>query len=517
MRVAARSTRRLALGAALAAIAATAIAGCGDDPPERSTKPAEDVGPLTRSGAGNRFYEIYQPSGPVRGTMLLLHGGGWTDKRGDARRAMIVSSLAYLEQGWRVVNVSYTPPDDDGGKRPKPKAMLRDVVAFYDQVHKAFPGPVCAAGDSAGGHLAVMLALARPQLSCAVANGAPLDLIALSRESKENSELGREQLEKMFGTDRKDLRYFSPNRRWDSSRDKTPVFLMVASDDPYVPKSQAAGFLKADPGAKVEILKSAEQGDPGSVEFVHGPVETDSLQLANIELTQFLDGIAPIPSEQEPDDRVEATACDAAVPRADWARDKRDDRWKLLKASTAWKASAPEKGTAASGGCAGSGRWQDDGLSVWAFPHPTLTYERDTQASLTYSAPSSTPLRTVEASLRGFLARPADWDVGLYASTSDEGDIDTPVATCEAGTCRNLRLAPTQGGSAIASPDGESDPESVDEPPVQRIKLPAGTRRVAWRLICAAESGCPAPTPGPRERDPFGHPAILSIYRVTVR
>jgi hypothetical protein len=81
-----------------------------------------------------------------------------------------------------------------------------------------------------------------------------------------------------------------------------------------------------------------------------------------------------------------------------------------------------------------------------------------------------------------------------------------------------MRLVVTKTGWLIAAPGRQHDPDAADEPPVQRFVLPAGTRRIAWRLTCASEAGCSvAGVAGGRRRDPLGHPAIFSAYRVRLR
>jgi hypothetical protein len=130
-----------------------------------------------------------------------------------------------------------------------------------------------------------------------------------------------------------------------------------------------------------------------------------------------------------------------------------------------------------------------------------------TQAALTFGR-GGRALHSIAFSLRGFLAHPADWDIGLYAGTS-------PVAACTAGRCRGLRLVRTAGGAFVASP-GSGNPDRVDEPPVQRVALPSGPQHVALRLTCVRSSGCSL-TGRKRTRDPVGHPAILSIYSAVVR
>jgi hypothetical protein len=89
---------------------------------------------------------------------------------------------------------------------------------------------------------------------------------------------------------------------------------------------------------------------------------------------------------------------------------------------------------------------------------------------------------------------------------------------CDRGRCRGLRAVPGGGGTLLAA-GGAGDPDATDTPPVQRFVLPAGTRRVSWRLTCVAPSGCAldGSSKDARERDPVGHPAILSLYELQWR
>lgn len=509
MRPSRRHSRLILRGAValLLAVGATACGGSpGADDLRRTPGPAGiDLGSVSTSGAGHRFFEVYEPAGPARGTMIVLHGGGWADERGDARRKMALASVVLRAQGWRVVNAAYSPPARSGGATPDPRPGLRDVVAFYDQVRRAYRGPVCSYGESAGGHLAVMLALERPRLSCAVSLSGPLDLPGMFRDT---SKLGRTIVRDSFGTDLRTLDAWSPTRSWSRGRHRTPVFATGADDDPLVPGGQPAAFRRVAPATSVVELRSERRGAP----YVHGPVREDDLRRSQRAMGRWLDRIAPAGDYARPREPADDGA-DCSTPGG--ARPTAAGRTALLAAGGAWRQAATP-GAAATHGCSGSARRQEDGLSLWVLPALGTTAPAGTEASLTLG--SGRPLREVRASLRGFLARPAQWGVGLYASGANTGPIDGAVAACDRARCRGLTGRGTDAGLLIAAPGTRTDPDGQDDPVESRYPLPAGTRRIAWRLVCTAPSGCDLAPPDPvRDRDPLAHPAILSIDRVEVR
>lgn len=451
--------------------------------------------------------------------MLAIHGGGWRDRRGDARQGMIGQNLSFRAQHWRVINIAYSEPARLGQSNPDARGTLRDVVAFYDQIRRAFDGPICAVGPSAGGHLAAMLAVERPSLTCAVPQAPPLDLRAMLKTS---SPLGRRVVTDAFGTNPDTLSFFSPTLRWDDDI-TTRIFVVGADNDSLVAPEQIRGFGEADPDATVKILPGATPGGRASAGFIHSAVQRAPNQAMLGELGSWLDAIVPVPAATLPDSAgvgsEPGVACDAALPVADWAADSRDDRWKLLRARGAWvPQSSPSAPVLATSGCSGSGFWQDDGLSMWAFPQSGTTVPAGTFSAFAYSGPPGETLHTLTARFRAFLARPSDWNVGLFASDEETGTIASPVAACIRARCRGLKMTEAFGGGLISSPDGARDPDAVDEPALRRFDLPAGTRRLAWRLECAAPAGCSLDGIGGdrRKRDPLGHPAILSLYSLSI-
>ena len=111
---------------------------------------------LTADGYENKV-DIYQRRNAAtpQPTLLYIHGGGWT---GGTKEASLMSILPWLEMGWTVVNVEYRLAHTS----PAPAAVedclcaLKWVVAHADTYHFD-PAKIVVSGDSAGGHLALMV------------------------------------------------------------------------------------------------------------------------------------------------------------------------------------------------------------------------------------------------------------------------------------------------------------------------------------------------------------------------
>ncbi len=115
------------------------------------------------------YREVSVPVGgdPV-GAIMVIHGGAWN---GGRERAVAVRSQAqrFVDQGWLVWNVDYRSGDDSIG----------DVLMWYRMLVAEFSGPICAWGESAGGHLALMLA-ALEHVNCVLSEGGPTDLTRMN-------------------------------------------------------------------------------------------------------------------------------------------------------------------------------------------------------------------------------------------------------------------------------------------------------------------------------------------------
>jgi dienelactone hydrolase len=227
-----------------------------------------DEGSTTALGDLPFAYEVGEPpAGPVRGVMLILHGGAWSSvgraklsiTRGDAER--------WRARGWRTVNATYRPC----------AASVADVLSLYDRVRQTYGSalPICAFGRSAGGQLALLLAARRSKLACVVSEAGLADLAALPREQAAAGATGPGQVANWataaFGADR--LADVSAA----GSPVKARVLYAIGAADTLVPWAQATDFAAAqrrrDPTAYVDTLRLAA----GNALFEHAFVSDAAL------------------------------------------------------------------------------------------------------------------------------------------------------------------------------------------------------------------------------------------------
>ena len=100
----------------------------------------------------------------ARPTIVFVHGGGWTE--GDRGvYAGVATRLA--REGWVTASVGYRLAP--GATHPQPADDVRAALAFVveDAGLPVDPDRVVLAGDSAGGHLAALVALSEPQVPVA--------------------------------------------------------------------------------------------------------------------------------------------------------------------------------------------------------------------------------------------------------------------------------------------------------------------------------------------------------------
>lgn len=105
--------------------------------------------------------DILQPKGAAAGKrpgVLLIHGGGWTG--GTKEQRVEYAAMKYLEKGFVVANVEYRL-----AKTAPAPAAVEDVLQaarWFRQNARRYgvdPNRIVVTGDSAGGHLALMVGL----------------------------------------------------------------------------------------------------------------------------------------------------------------------------------------------------------------------------------------------------------------------------------------------------------------------------------------------------------------------
>lgn len=238
--------------------------------------PASDVS-TTSLGTAPAYYETGKPTGLYaglrpKGVMLVIHGGGWATVGSPAVAQMRPQADRWRSEGWSTVNLTYRACGQS----------VDDVTWFYDAV-AALSGnaPICATGDSAGGHLALVLATRRP-LSCVIARGGITDLVSIDSQTAPDVNTGLPQSTgpmwvkqlaiAAFGADR--LAELSPALHLDQIHAR--VLQGIAATDPYVPLAQTA---ELDPiGATTMVLAG------GTTAFVHSTVS--ALDLASFQLQE---------------------------------------------------------------------------------------------------------------------------------------------------------------------------------------------------------------------------------------
>lgn len=242
----------------------------GDGAPDVST---------TLLGVTPAPYEVGEPTrkaprgGERRRVMLLLHGGAWFTVGAGAMADQRSVAGSWRAAGWTTVNAGYRAC----------KRSVDDVVAVYDRIREHFGPdvPVCVRGESAGGHLALLLAGLRSDVDCVIAAAAPTDLWSMVAQGRRAAADGsgpaalKRGVQWGFGVARSAFGRGWLTRRspttWAASLDAR-VLMGVAHDDPIVPFAQAeqlADALRAqDPGAYVDLHR-LESGDS---RWVHAKV-----------------------------------------------------------------------------------------------------------------------------------------------------------------------------------------------------------------------------------------------------
>ena len=206
------------------------------------------------------------PSGPARGTMILVHAGGWAGHDGYAQSELLKNpGDLFLARGWRVVSIDYE--QGPGG--------LQDVlnVAGAELARNSSAGPLCIYGESSGAHLALTAAARLRAIDCVIGLGTPTDLYQYTVEAAASSDdrvkLVSGQIMRLFGTTAEttaawNLVSLAPSIRAD-------VMLVRESDDELVTASHAQRFQAARPTTQVIELAPGDPGD-AATDFMHGTV-----------------------------------------------------------------------------------------------------------------------------------------------------------------------------------------------------------------------------------------------------
>jgi acetyl esterase/lipase len=242
-------------------------------------------------------YEVGQPTGKFAGkkgkrVMILIHGGGWYITGHNALAAERPFANAWRSRGWTTVNIDYRACQGSVG----------DVVHMYDLVRgNVGPNvPICLQGESAGGHLALMVAAARSDVACVSVAGTPTDLAYIAKQGANEAASGngapgiakgaaktRNFAIAAFG--KANLATSSPTTYAKDIRAR--VLIATAAGDDLIPYGQAeelaAAIAEGNPNPYVDIVRMA----PGDVASIHAGVSQAAADDYANRLTQLVDPI----------------------------------------------------------------------------------------------------------------------------------------------------------------------------------------------------------------------------------
>ncbi len=196
-----------------------------------------------------------------RGTMIMVHAGGWAGHDANAQRLLMDRpGQLLLDRGWRVVSLDY----EEG------PAGLQDVLntAGSELARIGANGPVCIYGESSGAHLALVAAARLRAIDCVVGLGTPTDLplygVEAGGSEDDRVKLVASQIARFFGNTPTEqapwnLIPLAPSIHAD-------VLLLREADDLMVSLQHVTNFITARPTTQTVDLES------GPNEFVHGTV-----------------------------------------------------------------------------------------------------------------------------------------------------------------------------------------------------------------------------------------------------
>lgn len=205
-------------------------------------------------------------NGPAKGTVIMVHAGGWAGHDANAQDLLSKSpGNLFLERGWRVVSIDY----EDG------TAGLDDVLsaAGAELARKSTDGPLCLYGESSGAHLALVAAARLRAIDCVIGLGTPTDLTLYQAESAVTNDarvrLVASQMTRFFGTTLAEtapwnLVSLAPSIHAD-------VLLMHEADDTVVSALHAARFAAARPTTQTLELEAGDPNNPAD-DFMHGTI-----------------------------------------------------------------------------------------------------------------------------------------------------------------------------------------------------------------------------------------------------
>lgn len=232
--------------------------------------------------------DVPAPTGDpdARPAMVLVHGGGWTAGHRDAYHA---NAMALAARGWVAVTVGYRLAP----AHQHPDAVA-DVRAALQHVHDHAaewgidPARVVLGGDSAGGNLSGLVALAddRPPVAAWISWSGVHDFVALADRLPHDRAWLRDQAGAYLGCDDPDAASCADRARAASpvslaSADDPPTLLLHSTDE-LVPLSDAEAMHRALDGAGVPVTLQTFEGSAHGMQLHARSVDAVEAFLAEV-------------------------------------------------------------------------------------------------------------------------------------------------------------------------------------------------------------------------------------------
>ena len=241
------------------------------------------------------YLALHPAEHPARGTVLLVHGGGWHGGLGSAADELMDPTIEALQDwGYDVANLGYrggSPGLRDAGNA---FARLRGRLGENETI--------CIYGASAGAQLGLMVAAERSDVDCVVDLLGPPDLEEFG--AKARSQAGERLAREAFGADR--LAELSPVNNAD--RISAPVLIGAAPCDAYIrladQRELARRLALSNRESRLEVIATGDDLD-----LEHCLVEEESFDRFQEATRRFLNDLAPAPPAADPapaDDGSEA-------------------------------------------------------------------------------------------------------------------------------------------------------------------------------------------------------------------
>jgi acetyl esterase/lipase len=227
-------------------------------PPEPPTAPDRPVSaPVVASAASG-----------VRGTIVLVHGGGWRGPDSQEQQRLVGQPGELLvKRGWRVVSVDYK----------KGQAGLQDVLDTVGQeLARPNGGLLCLYGESAGAQLALVAAARQPAVDCVIAAGAPTDFQAFL--TKTAAALDRAQqyvadtIRAVFGDSPQATAPWEPVHVANAM--EADVLLLRQADDIFIPPEQVQRFRAVRPATQSAELEAGDASQRDQI-WLHGSLSAN--------------------------------------------------------------------------------------------------------------------------------------------------------------------------------------------------------------------------------------------------